>query len=47
MWLRAVHAVQSVYYGHIRTIYKYTDYQGVPDYPAQFKKYMLKHTLGP
>ena len=36
MLLRAVHAVQPVYYGHIETIHKYTDYQGVPDYPDQF-----------
>ena len=28
MLLRAVHAVQLVYYGHIGTIHKYTDYQG-------------------
>ena len=23
-------------YRHIRSIYKFTDYQGVPDYPGQF-----------
>ena len=37
MLLRAVYAVQPVYYGHIGTIHKCTDYQGVPDYPDQFK----------
>ena len=36
MLLRAVHAVQPVYYGHIGTIHKCTGYQGVPDYPGQF-----------
>ena len=46
MLLRAVYAVQPVYYGHIETIHKCTDYQGVPDNPGQFYKYMLKHTLG-
>ena len=36
MLLRAVYAVQPVYYGHIETIHKCTDYQGVPGYPGQF-----------
>ena len=32
----------SVLYGYIGTIYKFTDYQGVPDYSGQFTiKYML------
>ena len=29
MLLRAVHAVQPVYYGHIVNIHKCTDYQGI------------------
>ena len=37
MLLRAVLAVPPVYYGHIETIYKCNDYQGVPDYPGQFR----------
>ena len=36
MLLRAVYAVHPVYYGHIETFHKCTDYQGVPDYPGQF-----------
>ena len=36
MLLRAVHAVQPVYYmDTFGTIYKFTDYQGVPDYPGK------------
>ena len=38
---------QPVYYGHIGTIHMCTDHQGVHDYPSQFTKYMLKHTLRP
>ena len=36
MLLKTVHAVQPVYYGHIETIRKCTDYQGVPNYTGQF-----------
>ena len=36
MLLRTIYAVQPVYYGHIETIQKCTDYQGVADSPGQF-----------
>ena len=36
MLLRAVYAVKPVYYGHIETIHKYADDQGVPDNQSQF-----------
>ena len=37
-------SITCVLYAHIETVYKFTDYQGVPDYPGQFT---TTCTLGP
>ena len=38
-----IYAVQPVYYGHIGTIHKCTDYQGVPDYQVSLQVHSKAH----